>query len=139
MIFQHDLTVRTSGRSTLNITADIDSVVAHSRIHTGLCHIFVQHTSASLMLCENADPDVRIDLETFMQHIVPDGHAMFLHQDEGPDDMSAHIRTVLTNPDLTVPVRQGRCHLGVWQGIYLWEHRTQSHQRRIVVTIQGEA
>jgi secondary thiamine-phosphate synthase enzyme len=90
------------------------------------------------MLCENADPDVRVDLETYMQHIVPDGHAMFLHQDEGPDDMSAHIRTVLTNPDLTVPVSNGRCDLGVWQGVYLWEHRTQSHNRRIIVTVQGK-
>ncbi len=81
---------------------------------------------------------MRRDLETYMQHIVPDGDPMFLHQDEGPDDMSAHIRTVLTNPDLTMPVSQGRCDLGIWQGVYLWEHRTHRHNRRVIVTIQGE-
>jgi len=100
--------------------------------------VFVQHTSASIMLCENADPNVRRDLETYMQHIVPDGDPMFLHQDEGPDDMSAHIRTVLTNPDLTIPITAGKCSLGIWQGIYLWEHRTHKYQRRVIVTIQGE-
>ena len=138
MIVQQELTLTTNGRSTTNITADVQSLVAQSGIKIGTCHIFVQHTSASLMLCENADPDVRRDLETYMQHIVPDGDPMFLHQDEGPDDMSAHIRTVLTNPDLTVPVSAGRCALGIWQGIYLWEHRTHRHQRRIIITIQGE-
>jgi secondary thiamine-phosphate synthase enzyme len=138
MVFQQILNYNTGGRSTTNITADIQQLVQQSGIQIGTCHIFVQHTSASLMLCENADPDVRVDLETYMQHIVPDGHAMFLHQDEGPDDMSAHIRTVLTNPDLTVPVSNGRCDLGVWQGVYLWEHRTQSHNRRIIVTVQGK-
>ncbi len=138
MVFQQTLSYTTTGRSTQNITFDIQQLVAQSAVQTGICHIFVQHTSASLMLCENADPDVRLDLETYMQHIVPDGDAMFLHQDEGPDDMSAHIRTVLTNPDLTVPVSRGRCDLGTWQGIYLWEHRTQSHHRRIIVTVQGE-
>ncbi len=138
MVFQQTLNYNTGGRSTTNITTDIQQLVQQSGIQIGTCHIFVQHTSASLMLCENADPDVRVDLETYMQHIVPDGHAMFLHQDEGPDDMSAHIRTVLTNPDLTVPVSNGRCDLGVWQGVYLWEHRTQSHNRRIIVTVQGK-
>jgi len=102
MIFQQELVISTTARSTINITTEIQNLVAQSGIKIGTCHVFVQHTSASIMLCENADPDVRRDLETYMQHIVPDGHAMFLHQDEGPDDMSAHIRTVLTNPDLTV-------------------------------------
>lgn len=138
MIFQQTLTYTSNGRTTNNISQDVDAIVAQSGIQTGICHIFVQHTSASLMICENADPDVRRDLETYMQHIVPDGDPMFLHQDEGPDDMSAHIRTVLTNPDLTVPVTNGRCALGVWQGIYLWEHRTQRHQRRVIITVQGE-
>lgn len=138
MIFQKTLSFSTNGRSTSNISQEVDAIVAESGIQTGICHVFVQHTSASLMICENADPDVRRDLETYMQHIVPDGDAMFLHQDEGPDDMSAHIRTVLTNPDLTVPVSNGQCALGIWQGIYLWEHRTQRHQRRIIVTVQGE-
>ncbi|MBL1321455.1 MAG: YjbQ family protein [Methylophaga sp.] len=119
MVYQQTLNYTTKGRSTTNITAEIQQLVQQSGIKIGTCHIFVQHTSASLMLCENADPDVRVDLETYMQHIVPDGDPMFLHQDEGPDDMSAHIRTVLTNPDLTVPVSNGRCDLGIWQGIYL--------------------
>jgi secondary thiamine-phosphate synthase enzyme len=138
MVFQHTLSYQTRARSTANISRDIQDIVASSGITTGTCHVFVQHTSASLMLCENADPDVRVDLETYMQHIVPDGDPMFLHQDEGPDDMSAHIRTILTNPDLTVPVSQGQCALGIWQGIYLWEHRAQSHHRRVIVTVQGE-
>lgn len=138
MIFQQTLSFTTNGRSTSNISREVDEIVARSGIETGTCHVFVQHTSASLMICENADPDVRRDLETYMQHIVPDGDPMFLHQDEGPDDMSAHIRTVLTNPDLMLPVTNGRCALGIWQGIYLWEHRTQRHQRRIIVTVQGE-
>ncbi|AFJ01224.1 secondary thiamine-phosphate synthase enzyme [Methylophaga frappieri] len=138
MTFQKVIAYQTQPRSTRNITADISHIIAQSAIRTGICHIFVQHTSASLMICENADPDVRRDMETYMQHIVPDGDPMFLHQDEGPDDMSAHIRTVLTNPDLTIPISDGQCALGIWQGIYLWEHRTHSHQRRIVVTVQGD-
>lgn len=138
MIKQTILQYEMTGRSTRNITEDVQECVATSGIQTGTCHVFVQHTSASLMLCENADPDVRQDLETFMQHIVPDGNPMFRHQDEGPDDMSAHIRTVLTNPDLTVPVRQGQCALGIWQGIYLWEHRSHRHQRRVILTVQGD-
>ncbi len=139
MVHQQTLQFTMQARTTQNITSEVDRVVHASGIGTGTCHIFVQHTSASLMICENADPDVRRDLETYMQHIVPDGDPMFRHQDEGPDDMSAHIRTVLTNPDLTVPVSAGRCALGVWQGIYLWEHRTQTHQRQVVVTVQGDA
>lgn len=138
MIFQQTLSFTSDGRSTRNISHEVNTIVAESGIQAGTCHVFVQHTSASLMICENADPDVRRDLETYMQHIVPDGDPMFLHQDEGPDDMSAHIRTVLTNPDLTVPVSNAQCALGIWQGIYLWEHRTQRHQRRIIVTVQGE-
>jgi len=138
MVFQQELNFTTSGRSTTNITHQVQDLVVQSGISTGICHVFVQHTSASVMLCENADPDVRIDMETYMQHIVPDGDPMFLHQDEGPDDMSAHIRTVLTNPDLTMPVTRGQCALGIWQGLYLWEHRTHRHQRRVIVTVQGE-
>ncbi|EGL55108.1 MAG: secondary thiamine-phosphate synthase enzyme YjbQ [Pseudomonadota bacterium] len=138
MVFQRTLTFKSPGRGTTNITPDIQELVAESGVSTGTCHVFVQHTSASLMLCENADPDVRHDLETFMQHLVPDGDPMFRHQDEGPDDMSAHIRTVLTNPDLTVPISGAQCDLGIWQGIYLWEHRTHQQRRRIIVTIIGE-
>jgi secondary thiamine-phosphate synthase enzyme len=138
MVVQQTLTYQTRGRSTTNITRDVQEIVANSGIRMGTCHVFVQHTSASLMLCENADPDVRVDMETYMQHIVPDGDPMFLHQDEGPDDMSAHIRTVLTNPEMTVPVGNGQCLLGIWQGVYLWEHRTHAHHRRVIVTVQGE-
>ena len=138
MVFQQQLNFSSNGRSTTNITQEIQQIVADSGISIGTCHVFVQHTSASLMLCENADPDVQVDMETYMQHIVPDGDAMFLHQDEGPDDMSAHIRTVLTNPDVTMPVTNGRCDLGIWQGLFLWEHRTHPHQRRVIVTVQGE-
>jgi secondary thiamine-phosphate synthase enzyme len=138
MVIQQQFEITTLGRSTSNISQKVQQIVADSGINTGTCHVFVQHTSASLMLCENADPDVRHDLETFMQHIVPDGDPMFRHQDEGPDDMSAHIRTVLTNPDLTMPVSQGRCNLGIWQGMYLWEHRTHRQVRTVIVTVQGE-
>ncbi len=138
MVFQQQLNFTTTARSTTNITSQIQQIIAQSDIQIGTCHIFVKHTSASLILCENADPDVRVDLETYMQHIVPDGDPMFLHQDEGPDDMSAHIRTILTNPDLTIPVSHGYADLGIWQGIYLWEHRTQRHNRTVIITVQGE-
>jgi secondary thiamine-phosphate synthase enzyme len=138
MVFQQQLTFHTQARSTQNITQEVQNIVGESGIKIGTCHVFVQHTSASLMLCENADPNVRRDLETYMQHIVPDGDPMFLHQDEGPDDMSAHIRTVLTNPDLTMPVSGGQCNLGIWQGLYLWEHRTQRHNRKVILTVIGE-
>ena len=138
MVFQQQLTFHTQARSTQNITQEVQNIVGESGIKIGTCHVFVQHTSASLMLCENADPNVRQDLETYMQHIVPDGDPMFLHQDEGPDDMSAHIRTVLTNPDLTMPVSGGQCDLGIWQGLYLWEHRTQRHNRKVILTVIGE-
>ena len=138
MVFQQQLTFHTQARSTQNITQEVQNIVGESGIKIGTCHVFVQHTSASLMLCENADPNVRRDLETYMQHIVPDGDPMFLHQDEGPDDMSAHIRTVLTNHDLTMPVSGGQCDLGIWQGLYLWEHRTQRHNRKVILTVIGE-
>ena len=138
MVFQQQLTFHTQARSTQNITQEVQNIVGESGIKIGTCHVFVQHTSASLMLCENADPNVRRDLETYMQHIVPDGDPMFLHQDEGPDDMSAHIRTVLTNPDLTMPVSGGQCDLGIWQGLYLWEHRTQRHNMKVILTVIGE-
>jgi secondary thiamine-phosphate synthase enzyme len=90
------------------------------------------------MLCENADPDVRRDLEAFMQRLAPDGDPLFRHQDEGPDDMPAHVRSVITQSALSLPVAQGRCHLGTWQGVYLWEHRTAAHRRRVMVTVMGE-
>lgn len=136
-IHQDLLQFNTPGRGTSNITKDIQQSVINSGIQSGLCHIFIHHTSASLILCENADPTVRQDLETFMADIVPDGNPAFRHTDEGPDDMSAHIRSILTKMDLTIPVTEGRLALGTWQGIFLWEHRTHAHHRRITVTTSG--
>lgn len=138
-LFQEQLEFSTRGRGTTNITAEVAAVVERSAVRTGLCHVFIHHTSASLILCENADPSVRQDLETFMANTVPDGSPMFRHTDEGPDDMSAHIRSILTNMEMSVPVSGSRLALGTWQGIYLWEHRTHAHRRRITVTISGEA
>ncbi len=107
-------------------------------ITTGLCHVFIKHTSASLILCENADPAVMRDLETFMERQVPDGDPMFTHTAEGPDDMPAHVRSVLTQSDINLPISDGRCALGTWQGIYLWEHRYAPHQRTVTLTLTGE-
>jgi secondary thiamine-phosphate synthase enzyme len=104
----------------------------------GLCFVFVHHTSASLIVCENADPSVRRDLEQFAARLAPDGDPAFFHDAEGPDDMPAHIRSILTLTSLTIPVEKGRCDLGTWQGVFLWEHRTSPHRRHITVTITAE-
>ncbi len=112
-------------------------MVARSGVSTGLCHVFVHHTSASLIIQENADPDVQHDLNAFMDRLVPDGDPLFRHTAEGPDDMPAHVRSVLTATSLNIPVSGGRLALGIWQGLYLWEHRTRASGRRITVTIQG--
>ncbi len=136
-MFQAEIELATRGRGTYDLTAEVAAAVRASGVATGLCHVFVTHTSASLMLCENADPDVRRDLETFMSDLAPDGDARFVHTAEGPDDMSAHVRSVLTQSDLTLPIRDGRLALGTWQGVYLWEHRLSAHRRRVVVTVQG--
>lgn len=138
MIRQEAFSVATDGRGTYDLSDRIQGVVAASGISTGLCHVFVQHTSASLMLCENADPAVRHDLETFMQRQAPDGDPTFTHTDEGPDDMSAHIRSILTQNDLNLPISGGRCALGTWQGVYLWEHRLAPHRRHVMLTMTGE-
>lgn len=138
MIAQETFTLRTRGRGTHEVTDRIQAVVCASRINIGLAHVFVHHTSASLMLCENADPGVRRDLEAFMARLAPDGSPLFEHDAEGPDDMPAHVRSVLTGSGLTIPVSGGRCALGVWQGVYLWEHRQGPHERRLTVTVQGE-
>ena len=133
---QEILSIRTQGRSTIDVTNEVEQLVSRSGIKNGLCNLFIQHTSASLILCENADPDVRVDLENFMQQIVKDGDPMFRHTAEGADDMPAHIRNVLTSSSLTIPIANGRCLLGTWQGVYLWEHRLSAHVRKIIVTIQ---
>ena len=138
MVYQQELRFSTTGRGTYNIDKQVHQAIAKSGISTGLCHIFIEHTSASLILCENADPDVRRDLETFMVKLVPDGDPMFVHSAEGDDDMPAHIRTILTQNAITLPVNNGKAALGVWQGVYLWEHRVQSYKRRVVITVTGE-
>ena len=135
---QETLTIETRGRGTYGITGDVERVIGRAGIGAGLCHVFCHHTSASLILCENADPSVRSDLEEFMARLVRDGDPRYRHSLEGPDDMAAHIRSILTNMDLTFPVNDGRSGLGTWQGIFLWEHRTSPHRRRVTVTIQGD-
>jgi secondary thiamine-phosphate synthase enzyme len=137
MIHQSQLEAATRGRGTYNITSEVARVVTASKVQTGLCTVFIQHTSASLVITENADPDVRTDLETWMAKSVRDGDKDFVHDAEGPDDMSAHIRTILTDTTLTVPVTDGKLALGTWQGIYVWEHRTSPHRRRLIVTVLG--
>lgn len=136
-MFEAEISVSTRGRGTYDLTSRVARVVSEADVATGLCHVFNVHTSASLMLCENADPDVRRDLETFMADLVPDGDPRFVHRTEGPDDMASHVRSVLTQSELTIPVRRGRLALGTWQGIYLWEHRTRPHQRRLLITVLG--
>ena len=138
MIRQEEFSVATTGRGTYDLSDDIQRIVAASGVRTGLCHVFQKHTSASLMLCENADPAVRHDLETFMQRYVPDGDPMFTHTMAGPDDMPAHVRSILTQNDMNLPVSNGRCALGTWQGVYLWEHRLAPHSRKVMLTITGE-
>jgi secondary thiamine-phosphate synthase enzyme len=138
MLKQKQISVITNGRSTINITREIESIIHDSGIHNGLCHIFIHHTSASLIITENADPSVREDLEFFMNKLVKDGDPDYIHDQEGPDDMASHIRSVLTKSEITIPVRYGHCGLGTWQGVFVWEHRTQPHQRQITITIQGE-
>ncbi len=136
-MFQAEIELETNGRGTYDITGRVAEAVRAARVTAGLCHLFATHTSASLMICENADPAVRRDLETFMADLVPDGDARFEHTAEGPDDMPAHVRSVLTQTELTIPVRAGRLALGTWQGVYLWEHRLSAHRRRVLVTVQG--
>jgi secondary thiamine-phosphate synthase enzyme len=132
---QQTLTFRTAGRGTTDITAEIARAVRASGVRSGLCNLFLQHTSASLILCENAAPEVRRDLETLFARLAPDGDPGYVHDDEGPDDMAAHARSVLTTNSLQIPVSDGRLALGTWQGIYLWEHRHAPHARSLVVTI----
>jgi len=137
MTHQSILVFSTDGRGTRDITRDVAAVVAASGIQCGLAHVFVQHTSCSLLLTENADADVRRDLETIVARLAPDGDPAYRHDAEGPDDMSAHGRSMLTDVALTIPVGAGQLLLGTWQGIYLWEHRTSPHRRRVVVTLIG--
>ena len=137
MPHQTHLTLTTRPRATLDITADVAAAVRASGIRAGLVNVFVQHTSCSLLITENADPDVRRDLETVFARLAPDGDPAYRHDLEGDDDMAAHARSVLSGASLTIPVGDGRLLLGTWQGVFLWEHRTASHARRVVVTVLG--
>lgn len=129
----HTLTVATHGRGLSEITGDVCAAVEQSGVRDGLCTLFVQHTSASLLIQENADPDVCRDLEAFFRRLVPEGGALWTHTAEGPDDMPAHVRSALTQTSLSIPVVDARPALGTWQGIYLWEHRRRGSVRRVLV------
>ena len=131
----HRISIHTRGKGLHDISAQVQRLVAASGISSGLCHLFVQHTSASLLIQENADPAVRRDLEAWMSRLVQENDPLFTHDEEGPDDMPSHIRTALTAVSLSVPVVSGRLALGRWQGIYLWEHRTIGRERTVIVTI----
>ena len=132
------LVVETRGRGLVDFTRAVTAWVAQAGFETGLLTLFVRHTSASLLVQENADPDVRADLDRFFARLVPDGDPLFRHQDEGPDDMPAHIRSALTAVQLSIPLAGGRLALGTWQGIYLWEHRLRAHRREVAVHLLGE-
>ena len=132
------ITVPTIGRGMIDITGAIGEAVKRANVGLGLCTVFIRHTSASLIVQENADPDVQRDLEAYMSRLVKDGDPIFRHTAEGPDDMSAHIRGTLTATSLQVPVADGRLLLGTWQAIYVWEHRTAPHRREVVVHVSGE-
>ena len=128
----------TRGRGTYDITQLVRGVVAASRARQGLATVWIAHTSASLIVCENADPSVRRDLEAFVARLVPDGDRLFTHTAEGDDDMPAHVRTVLTQTSIGIPIADAQLALGTWQGLYLWEHRTRPHERHVTVSVIGE-
>ena len=136
-VAQNGFVVHTRERGFCDITSKVAEAIAASHVQTGIANIFTLHTSCSLLICENADPTVRADLERWFAHAVRDGDPLFEHDAEGPDDMPAHVRAILTGVSLTVPVHGGRPQLGTWQGIYLWEHRREPHQRRVSVTVLG--
>jgi secondary thiamine-phosphate synthase enzyme len=131
-------TISTSGKGTYEITDQVESFVRESKIADGIVTIFVQHTSCSLILMENADPSARRDLEKYFDRLVPENADYFEHDSEGADDMPSHIRMVLTRTSETIPMIDGQLQLGTWQGIFLFEHRRSAHQRRIVVSVLGE-
>lgn len=135
MIKQFQIEITTRGRGLINMTQEVAKCVTSVSALTGLCNVFLHHTSASLTLCENHDPAVLTDLEAFMQRLIPDGDPLYQHIAEGEDDMPSHIRSILTQNSITLPITQGKLGLGTWQGIYLWEHRLQSHLRKMTITI----
>lgn len=132
---REELEIRTGGRGFTDITGPVGDIVGRAGIAEGMCNVFIRHTSASLAITENADPDVLVDLETVIASLAPDGDARYRHAAEGPDDMSAHVRAMLTRTSVDIPVAGGRLGLGTWQGLFLWEHRTRSHTRRVLVSV----
>jgi secondary thiamine-phosphate synthase enzyme len=131
------LAIATTSQGLYEITAGVRGVVRSAGVREGLCTLFVQHTSASLVVQENADPSARRDLERWFARLVPENDPLFTHDTEGPDDMPAHIKAALTATSLSIPIENGELTLGTWQGVYLWEHRTAPHERRVVVHIAG--
>jgi secondary thiamine-phosphate synthase enzyme len=134
----HEIVLTTRGRGLIEFTREVEKWIAQNKFQNGLLTLFLRHTSASLLIQENADPDVRRDLETFFARLVPDGDKIFIHNAEGDDDMPAHIRTALTAVNLSIPISHGEMVLGTWQGIYLWEHRVRPHSRRVALHFIGE-
>lgn len=132
---RRELAIETTGRGFMELTRDVAATVGDSGVMEGLCNVFVPHTSASLLAGENWDPSVRRDLESFMSRVAPDGDPRYEHDAEGPDDMPAHIRTALTQTSIVIPIADGKLQLGTWQGIYLWEHRTSPHRRRVLISV----
>ncbi|RKH14085.1 YjbQ family protein [Corallococcus sp. CA047B] len=132
-----ELTVSTRGRGLVDITDEVQRAVKGTGVRDGLCTLFLHHTSASLIISENADPVVQRDLEAFFSRLVKDGDPLFQHDAEGPDDMPAHVRSVLTQVTLSIPVKDGEANLGTWQAVYVWEHRTSPHHRRVTVSVLG--
>ncbi|MDR3491162.1 MAG: secondary thiamine-phosphate synthase enzyme YjbQ [Gammaproteobacteria bacterium] len=138
MIIQQSFKIQTPGRGMIEVTKEVAEIVKQSEISIGICNVFLHHTSASIVICENDDITVQHDLERFFGHLISDGHMLFEHVAEGPDDMSAHVRSIMTQSSLSIPITQKKLDLGRWQGIYLWEHRLKAHDRKITVTLQGE-
>jgi secondary thiamine-phosphate synthase enzyme len=138
MVTHQTLTFDTAARTIRMITSEVAEVVRASGVNHGLCTVFIRHTSASVLITENADSAVRRDLEKFMRRVAPDGSPDYEHDTEGPDDMPAHIRNMLTSSSVSVPIIDARLALGTWQGIYLWEHRAHRHSREVIVTVVGE-
>jgi len=137
MVIQHQLKIKTKSRKIYDITDSINEIIKDNKVLNGICNIFCQHTSCSLIFCENYDKNVKIDIETYFSRIVKDGDKSFLHISEGEDDMSSHIRTMLTQNEITIPIKDGVPHLGKWQGINLYEHRYNGKERNIFITIVG--
>lgn len=134
---QEPFELQTTGTGLRDVTGEVERIVQRSDVRTGIATVFLRHTSASLVIQENADPDVQTDLQAFFARLVPNGDPLYLHTSEGPDDMSAHVKAALTATSLGIPIHEGRMVLGTWQGIYLWEHRDRPHLRKIVVHVTG--